>query len=200
MRSAFTKKRGTLRGMNIAITLEWTEAGRVRLATISHPQPSKNPGTVRLGRDPARCDIVLAHPTVSGLHVEIFFNSQQNSFWVRNLRDSNPPFADNRRLTRGELPLNLGSILVLGEVKIKVAAVSLADPSLAPTVLLPPQPAPQPPIAPTKPPDVTYGLECPHCGRISPYERLDLGCPWCGTSLAAAASVVMPASGSQATS
>ncbi len=183
--------------MTIAITLEWTEAGRVRIETIRHPQPSKNPGTVRLGRDPARCDLVLTHPTVSGLHVEIFFNPQQNNFWVRNLRDSNPPFVGDRQLQRGELPLHQGSTLILGEVKIKVAATSTADPSLAPTVLLAPQPAPQPPIASTKPPDVTYGLECPHCGRISPYERLDLGCPWCGTSLAAAASVVVPPSGSQ---
>jgi hypothetical protein len=40
-----------------------------------------------------------------------------------------------------------------------------------------------------------YGLECPKCHRVSPVENLQIGCPWCGTSLAAAASVLMVPNG-----
>lgn len=49
------------------LTLEWLEAGRNHTQKIYEQQPSKNPGTVRIGRDSAQCDIVLSHPTVSGL-------------------------------------------------------------------------------------------------------------------------------------
>ncbi|MBD2042437.1 FHA domain-containing protein [Microcoleus sp. FACHB-672] len=184
------------------LILEWSEAGQPRSQTIQDQQPSKHPGTVRIGRDPSRCDIVLTHPTVSGLHIEIFFNRQQNNFSLRNLRDTNPPAVDGHRLSVGELPLHPDSRILLGEVELNVVAVSVATSGVAPTVIasplaaIPAFPSPgkpvKPAISPTVPPNANYGLECPCCNRISPYERLDLGCPWCGTSLAAAVSVVMP--------
>ena len=57
-----------------SLTLQWHDAGEEKTQIVYEQQPSKNPGTVRIGRDPKRCDIVLSHPTVSGLHVEIFFS------------------------------------------------------------------------------------------------------------------------------
>lgn len=181
------------------LILAWSEAGQPRSQTIQDQQPSKHPGTVRIGRDPSRCDIVLTHPTVSGLHVEIFFNRQQNNFLLRNLRDTNPPAINGHRLTAGELPLHPNSRILLGEVELQVVAVSIETSGVAPTVIAsppashsPPKPVVKPSVSPTVPPNASYGLECPCCNRISPYERLDLGCPWCGTSLAAAVSVVMP--------
>ncbi len=181
-----------------ALTIKWYDAGQEKTQTIYEQQPSKNPGTVRIGRDPLRCDIVLSHATVSGLHVEIFFNSQQQQFLIRNLREQNPPVVDGKRLTRGERPLNQGSIILLGQTNIQVISIS----TIEATVLSPPpvnlgsQPASIPVAA--KPAlnehqhhQPSYGLECSRCHRISPLEHLEIGCQWCGTSLAAAASVLV---------
>ncbi|MGD2183861.1 FHA domain-containing protein [Lusitaniella coriacea] len=169
------------------LLLEWQEANETKTYILQDRQPSKNPGTVRLGRDPVRCDLVLANPTVSGLHVEIFFHPQHHQFCLRNLRDSNPPVVDGRQIGRGEALLHPGSTIYLGHLLLKVnpVPVVVTGGSIPSTVL----------VAKSLPGIVSYGLECPHCHRLSTYERIDLGCAWCGTSLAAAASVVMPSSG-----
>ena len=173
------------------LTLEWTEVDQIRTQTVLEGQPSKNPGTVRIGRDQGQCDLVLTDPTVSGLHAELFFNPQLQEFRVRNLRESNPPVVDGQLLKQGEeAPLRAGSQIYLGQMELKVVSVSLAAASFPATVLLPPLEkavAPQSSIAPLE-----YGLKCSRCGRISPYSQLELGCPWCGISLAAAVSVLMP--------
>ncbi|OUL26570.1 peptide-binding protein [Nostoc sp. T09] len=193
-----------------ALTLQWHDAGQARTQNIYEQQPSKNPGTVRIGRDPLRCDIVVSNPTVSGLHVEIFFHPQQQRFYIRNLRSQNPPLVDRQQLVQGELPLTEGSIIHLGQMEVKVTAVSIN--SIPATILTPPIPPigsthptrppinqqPQvqirhhqhPPISPAPPPGV-YGLECSKCHKVSPPENLQVGCPWCGTSLAAAVSVLV---------
>jgi predicted component of type VI protein secretion system len=172
------------------ITLEWQEAARIRREIIRDQQRSTYPGTVRLGRDPTRCDLLLSDPTVSGLHVEIFFNAPEQSFALRNLRYSNPPIVDGRQIPQGEALLSQGSTIYLGQVEINVVAVSLAVPNhgIAPTLLIPP-----PALATNQPAPnvVSYGLQCPNCHRVSPYDRLEWGCQWCGTSLAAASSVLM---------
>lgn len=165
------------------IIIEWLEKSQLRKEIIRDQQLSKNPGTVRLGRDPVKCDIVLNHPTVSGLHIEIFFNSNCHCFQVRSLRQSNPPVVDGKILIQGEMTLAQGSTICLGQAEIKVVAVTLSGSSVPATILIPPQPGSSG--------NQIYGLKCPKCDRISPFERLDLGCPWCGTSLAAASSVLM---------
>ncbi|OUL20112.1 FHA domain-containing protein [Nostoc sp. 106C] len=193
-----------------ALTLQWHDAGQDRTQNIYEQQPSKNPGTVRIGRDPLRCDIVVSNPTVSGLHVEIFFHPQQQSFYIRNLRSQNPPLVDRQQLVQGELPLREGSIIHLGQMEVKITAVSIN--SIPATILTPPIP-PIGSIHPTRPPinqqpqvqirhhqhpptpaalpPGIYGLECPKCHKVSPPENLQVGCPWCGTSLAAAVSVLV---------
>lgn len=175
------------------LTLTWTENRQVKTQTIYDQQPSKYPGTVRIGRDPARCDIVLSEPTVSGLHVEIFFNQQEKCFYLRNLRHSNPPLVDGKNIIQGEVPLREDSTIYLGQMAIKVLGVSPSASGVPVTVLMPPQQIQQI-KTPSQPPasaSGTYGLQCPNCDRISPYARLDLGCPWCGTSLAAAVSALI---------
>jgi hypothetical protein len=182
------------------LTLEWTEANQIRSETLNDRQQTKYPGVVRLGRDPSRCDIVLSHPTVSGLHVEIDFDPQHPGFCLRNLRDTNPPIVNGQYLTQGQVVLRQGIIIVLGQIEVKVTAVAL-DGSIPPTQLFPP---PVPEVTPdysarirraeyevTEQP--AYGLQCPQCQRIVAFDRPDLGCPWCGTSLAAAGSVVIEA-------
>ena len=184
------------------LTLQWHDTGQDRVQNIYEQQPSKNPHTVRIGRDPLRCDIVLSHPTVSGLHVEIFFQNQQQCFYIRNLRSPNPPIIDGQQLVQGEMPLREGSIIYLGQVKLQVIAVTINN--IPPTILTPPQPAISPeqapvvspghhhhPPTPPEPSQGIYGLECPKCHKVSPVEYLQIGCPWCGTSLAASISVLV---------
>ncbi|MBD2363074.1 FHA domain-containing protein [Anabaena minutissima FACHB-250] len=212
-----------------ALTLQWHDAGQNKTQQIYEQQPSKNPGTVRIGRDPLQCDIVLTNPTVSGLHIEVFFNTQQQNFYIRNLRSQNPPLIDGQQLIQGERLLNQGSIIYLGQVQLQVTAVNIN--TIAATILAPPQPqahqnrqftppvqqkppvhqnrqvtAPlqqQPPVPqqqpvtphihnhPATPAQGNYGLECPRCHKVSRIENLQVGCPWCGTSLAAAVSVLV---------
>ncbi|MBH8572172.1 FHA domain-containing protein [Nostocaceae cyanobacterium CENA369] len=187
-----------------ALTLQWHDAGQNKTQNIYEQQPSKNPGTVRIGRDPLRCDIVVSNPTVSGLHVEIFFHTQQQRFFIRNLRSQNPPLVDGHQLAQGERPLSEGSAIYLGQMQLQVTAIVIN--SIPATILTPPQPSARnshPPIPLQQPqinpihhhhqpaPQGVYGLECPKCHRISSAENLQIGCPWCGTSLAAAVSVLV---------
>lgn len=178
------------------ITIKWQEATQIRSETIRDNQNGKIPCMIRLGRDPLQCDIVLNDPTVSGLHVEIFFNTEKQSFALHNLRDTNPPIVDGRQINYGEAFLSTGSTIWLGQLELVIVAVSVHTPNhpIPPTILMPP-----PPLSVNNKPAPTlesYGLKCPSCGRVSPYERLDWGCQWCGTSLAAAASVLMTSNGS----
>lgn len=183
-----------IRTMN-ALTLQWHDAGQEQSQTVYENQPSKNYGTVRIGRDPSRCDIVLTNPTVSGLHIEIFFNHQYQQFMIRNLRSQNPPLVNGQRLVQGELPLHQGSTFLLGETQIHISKVSITSSQQIPaTILAIPEPgqaqhqhSPFPGISPQG----VYGLECPNCHRVSSSEHLAVGCPWCGTSLAAAVSVLV---------
>ncbi len=106
-----------------SLTLEWVEDGEVKTHTISDQQHSKSPGKVRIGRDPQACDIILSEPTVSGLHVEIFFHLQKEKFYLRNLRDRNPPIVDGKLLLAGEMPLYDGSGIRLGQQNLTVSAI-----------------------------------------------------------------------------
>ncbi len=182
-----------------ALTLQWHDAGQNKTHQIYEQQPSKNSGTVRIGRNPQLCDIVVSDPTVSGLHVEIFFHTQHQRFYLRNLRHQNPPFIDQQKLIQGEAPLREGMSIYLGQMELKVTAILIN--TIPPTILSPPPP-PQvvnshPPTPPAHQhylqpsPQGVYGLQCPKCHKVSPPENLQVGCPWCGTSLAAAVSVLV---------
>ncbi|MEB3151532.1 MAG: FHA domain-containing protein [Sphaerospermopsis sp.] len=177
--------------MNV-LTLQWQEAGQNKIQQIYEKYNSKNPGTCRIGRDPAKCDIVLTHPTVSGLHIEIFFDSQKQRFYIRNLREINPPQIDGKLLVKGEVAVSEGSIIYLGQQQLQVTAISVS--SIPSTIIVqsPKQPVHHhhKPSIPTQPNSV-YGLDCPKCHKVSPPENLQIGCPWCGTSLAAAVSVLI---------
>ncbi|MGB3653451.1 MAG: FHA domain-containing protein [Rivularia sp. (in: cyanobacteria)] len=190
-----------------SLTLQWHDAGQEKTQIIYEQQPSKNPGTVRIGRDPLRCDIILSHPTVSGLHVEIFFNSQEKRFYIRSLREKNPPLVDGNQLVRGDALLNEGSILCLGQMELKVINISIPQVNSFPaTILEPPKPdrnnqpaTPAPPLksaSSTVPlPKSAYSLQCPNCHKLCSIEHIQVGCPWCGTSLAAAISVLVAPDG-----
>jgi pSer/pThr/pTyr-binding forkhead associated (FHA) protein len=132
------------------LTLEWVETNngidRRRSQVIGDRQPSKNFGTVRIGRDPQQCDIVVNHQTVSRLHVEIFFHQQQQSFYLRNQSQSNPALVDGQSVARGEVPLRVGSNILLGQLSLTVINVNLEAIGLERTVVVTPG-SPQPQLA-----------------------------------------------------
>ncbi len=107
------------------MTLQWQEADHNFNHKISDRQPSKNPGTIRIGRDPALCDIVVTNPTVSALHIEIFFSPDRHCFCVRSLRSNNPPIVDGQRLEQEDVKLELNSSICLGQIQMKVVNISL---------------------------------------------------------------------------
>lgn len=77
----------------------------------------------------------------------------------------------------------------MGQQQLEIIAVSFEHFSIAPTLLFSPDELIS--KAPVHLNLVQYGLQCPQCDRVSSYEQLNIGCPWCGTSLAAAVSVVL---------
>lgn len=109
------------------LTLEWVQDEEIKMRKILEHQHSKNPGRIRIGRDPEQCDIVLLEPTISGLHVEIFFHPQKQNFYLRNLRQQNPPILDGQLLLAGEMPLTTGSSLRLGHQVFTVSDITCKD-------------------------------------------------------------------------
>lgn len=97
--------------------LEWIDGGVTNSASIQPNQPSKNSGTVRIGRDPMQCDIVISDRTVSALQVEIFCHNK--NFFVRPLRSSNLPVVNGITLKTGEALLTDKGNLTLGNITIK---------------------------------------------------------------------------------
>lgn len=185
------------------IILTWLENHQSQQQIIEDQQITKNQGTFRIGRDPNQCDLILNHPTISGLHIEIFFAQDKQQFILRNLRDSNPPLVNQQRIYHhGEIELHQGTIIQLGEVLLTVYQVEISqNQGIKPTIISPAilsHPKITQPVNPlyqksssssSVPP--TYGLKCPICGHISHYEKLNFGCQWCGSSLASAESIII---------
>lgn len=132
------------------LTLTWMGSAGPRSEIIYPQQPRKNPGTVRLGRDPRRCDIVLSDDSVSGLHIEIFYDAARGGFYVRSLRDSNPPVINGQLLRSGEVPLGSNNTIQLGRLQIRATSAMPASETLGgvpPTNLVVPPTTPQSPYS-----------------------------------------------------
>jgi eukaryotic-like serine/threonine-protein kinase len=148
------------------LTLEWMEAGQTQRRVIRPNQPSRSPGVVRIGRDPAQCDIVLTDVTVSGLHVEVLFDPQQKRFVVRNLRQNNLPLVDGKALADGTWSLTQGTMLRLGQTDLRVVSLEMQQ---YPTGAVPPVDVP-PPI-PSQPQPVAATVNLPQrsvTNRVQP--------------------------------
>ena len=107
------------------LKLEWEESQAEKSCLILENQDSKLPGKIRIGRNSHECDIVLSEPTVSGVHAEIFFHAQKQQFFLRNLRQTNPPVIDGQLLLAGEIPLTEGSCVRLGKQNLRVDTITL---------------------------------------------------------------------------
>ncbi len=173
------------------LTLAWIELGQSHSFKISQDPCHQEPVKIRIGRDPNRCDLVLSDPTVSGLHIEILFNQSHDQFLVRNLRTTNPPQIDGQSLISGEMILKPGSQLILGQQLLQITSIINPSFTVPPTLLI--SPTQTLPTLGSKPNSTTtqYGLRCPECNRICSFDQLKLSCQWCGTTLAAAESVVI---------
>ena len=150
------------------LIIEWTEAGQLRSERITPTYAGKQPGTVRVGRNPQQCDIVLSDSTVSGLHVEIFYEASRQTFFLRSLRQSNPPLLNGQAVTAGPMPLSGTCRLQLGRTQLTTIAQTVGsvtptevvspDAGVPPTQYQPPQrPSanlPPPPIPVSPPPTV----------------------------------------------
>lgn len=153
------------------LVLEWVEEGRNRSQAFSFDSSAERP--VRIGRDESKCDVVLrdATKTVSGLHVEIFFNSLTSTFYLRNLtskRDRpNPAWVDGQKIIEQEIPLKPITTIQVGKMRLRVNISSTSGGN-----------------------KLAHGLKCHVCNHISSQDRLSLVCPWCGTSLASAETTV----------
>ncbi|NJO40571.1 MAG: protein kinase [Cyanobacteria bacterium CRU_2_1] len=156
------------------LTLEWTDSGQIYRQAIYPQQPSKQSGSIRIGRDPAHCDIVLTNLTVSGLHVEIFYHPPDQHFYVRNLRQTNPPLVDGQPLPQGERVLSQGSLVRLGQVELRIATISLKPQPVGhippPN---PPAPAPLPhPVESTEKAPLGFAYNPPPL--VQPHHRQEL--------------------------
>lgn len=179
------------------LTLCWQDGGETKTYTISENQNSKNPGRIRIGRDPQVCDIVIPDLSVSALHAEIFFHPQQNQFYLRNLRQKNPPILDGKLLLAGEMPLTAGSSLRLGKQSFKVQAIAIKKYPVG--CSLPEenthQPAPSSvyePVVKTAPPQkIVYSRTRSGSQNVSIKSRFHRKNPWLlGTGSAIALSLV----------
>ena len=186
------------------LILEWQESGQVKTHTIEDQQTTYHPGTFRIGRDPAQCDLVLADERVSRLHIEIFFLPDWQRFYLRNLKPQNPPRIDGGLLVEGEVALNQDNIISLGQTELKVINIVITDEVtmavITPTVMATPSMAtvvattsgqPIEPL-PSLPPNPANSLQCSHCEAVWPQEMRNSSCPRCGYFLVDAKSVVVP--------
>lgn len=117
------------------LTLEWQEDTRNCSQTLSAQDQTKQAGAIRIGRDRERCDVVLQHPdrnierTVSGLHLELFWNEAEQRIYVRNLtRDRippNPALVDGQTVIDQELPIAENSNIKLGKMTVRVKVLEL---------------------------------------------------------------------------
>jgi hypothetical protein len=119
----------------VELSLEWIEEGCLKTQSITLNKVTKQSGVTRIGRDPSRCDIVLADGSISGLHVEIGYDHTLHSFYIQNLRESNPPIINHEPLLKGRRVLLPENILQLGNLQIRANQSGSTDP---PPNLIPP--------------------------------------------------------------
>ena len=110
------------------IALEWVEEGRNRSQAFSFSKP--NEPSIRIGRDESQCDVIIKDPakTVSGLHIEIFFDVAKKTFYLRNLtknRDRpNPALVNGQKIVAEDVALSRCTTIQLGKMTLTANVTS----------------------------------------------------------------------------
>lgn len=154
-------------------SLEWVEEGQKLSQTFSATDKTKQKGKFLIGRDENQCDIVLhdSSKTVSRLHAAICYDSQKHQLLLKNLTTNrpnpNPVIVDGRTIILEEVPLYSGSVIKLGKISITIKNIEWAQAKQI------------------------YGLQCIN-GHLVPYDYVGDFCPYCGVSLQAQGTVIIP--------
>ncbi|NJR17179.1 MAG: FHA domain-containing protein [Calothrix sp. CSU_2_0] len=112
------------------ITLEWQEDNQNVSRTISSEYQTKTPRVIRIGRDPSQCDVIIQDSTnrVSRLHAEIFFNLDENSFYIRNVTlnqgQPNVILINNQPVVEDEI-LAINNEIKLRDFPIKIVNIEV---------------------------------------------------------------------------
>lgn len=111
------------------IAFRWEHNGNLMDKKISKQEATRanlNGAIIRIGRDQASCNLHLEDSSVSGQHAEIYFNEQQQKFFIKSLQLKNITNVDGQDLSYGkELPLQENSTIVLGQQKIVVNNIQI---------------------------------------------------------------------------
>ena len=132
------------------VTLAWTERGERATKTLEiSAETNKHPGSIRIGRDPEQCDILLDCGRVSRLHAEISCDLVNRQCHLRNCRDANPIYVDGKPLKTGTAILQTGTTFTLGTQHLEILRVEWpTSPTLVEAPAADPKPAAPPePVA-----------------------------------------------------
>ena len=111
-----------------AITFQWHDSGnpKIKQKQISQTQVAKHNGIIIIGRDPNVCDLVLNNQSVSSQQAEIYFNEEQQQFFIKNKNTVNTTTIDGNDLALNkELLVNNGSLIILGQQQIEITEIKI---------------------------------------------------------------------------
>jgi pSer/pThr/pTyr-binding forkhead associated (FHA) protein len=157
------------------ISLEWFDGNRTHTRTILAEDKTKENGLITIGRDENQCDIFfpISETTVSRSHAAIFYDGKQKKLFVKNLTKNkttpNPVIVDGKSVILEAAPLKIGSIIKLGKLSINVTQIEFTATGT----------------------EQVYGVRCIN-GHLLPYDHIGDFCPYCGVSLQASETVLMP--------
>ncbi|BAZ09205.1 tetratricopeptide TPR_2 [Calothrix sp. NIES-4071] len=111
------------------ITFGWQVQGKRLSKTITF-ESTKLPGTIKIGRDPGQCDIIVndANNHVSRFHAEITFDQDSDIFYLQNATLEKPQpntLFLNSDVVTGKVKIKEGDIIVLRDVPLTVESIQV---------------------------------------------------------------------------
>lgn len=109
----------------------WNFNGRSINRKISKQEAVRddlNGVVIRIGRDKISCNLHLEDSSVSRQHAEIYFDEQQQKFYIKSLQPENITQVDGQNLADGiEIPLRDNASITIGKQEIKVASIKVYE-------------------------------------------------------------------------
>jgi pSer/pThr/pTyr-binding forkhead associated (FHA) protein len=113
--------------------LYWQDGESQQVKQLVAKDRRGNPSRLKIGRNPKLCDLVFTDLSVSGEHVEVYYDLDRTHFYLRTLRATNPPTIDGNSIA-DVICLQPGMLICLGRQEIAVD-VCIAEIEIEPTVL-----------------------------------------------------------------